>query len=169
VGEGSVDKGRSDHNKGETKGRNAAEEASEVAGEVQTRSDVVRGRQVLTRAICCDARLSRCSEGLDAERRDGEGWDGMKRKAPAGQHLPLESWPVRSASGSHLQSLVSRPRISPRRGRFWLAGVKAPAPWLHVLARHRSEARAVLGLRCAVVAQPPPTAVPSTSTAAGAP
>jgi hypothetical protein len=27
VGEGSVDKGRSDHNKGETKGRNAAEEA----------------------------------------------------------------------------------------------------------------------------------------------
>lgn len=32
VGEGSVDKGRSDHNKGETKGRDSAAVASEVAG-----------------------------------------------------------------------------------------------------------------------------------------
>jgi hypothetical protein len=66
VGEGSVDEGRSDHNKGETKGRNSAEKASEVAGKVQTWADVVRERQVLTRARYCDARLSRCVEGLDA-------------------------------------------------------------------------------------------------------
>jgi hypothetical protein len=61
---------------------------------VQTWANVVRERQILTRAQGCGARLSRCGEGLEAgERRDGEGWDGMKRKAPAGQHLPQGSWP----------------------------------------------------------------------------
>lgn len=36
VGEGSVDEGRSDHNRGKTKGSDWSEEAGEVAGELQT-------------------------------------------------------------------------------------------------------------------------------------
>jgi hypothetical protein len=35
VGEGSADEGRSDHNKGETKGSGWSAEASEMAGELQ--------------------------------------------------------------------------------------------------------------------------------------
>jgi hypothetical protein len=132
----------------------------------------VRERQVLTRARGCGARLSRWGEGLEAgERRDGEGWDGMKRKAPAGQHLPQESWPgpcglrVGLVCSHWCQGHAHRHADAGCR----LAVVRAPlAQRLSVLARDRSAAGGPRIARAGrLAATPSSIAVPST--AAGRP
>jgi hypothetical protein len=116
--------------------------------------DVVRERQVLTRARGCGARLSRWGEGLEAgERRDGEGWDGMKRKAPAGQHLPQESWPgpCRLRVGLVCSHWCQGHAYRHADAGCGLAVVRAPlVQRLSVLAGIAAQ-RAVLGLRALAV------------------
>lgn len=81
---------------------------------------------------------------------NAEGWDGMKRKAPAGQHLPrgIRARAIREWVSSALIGIKTT-HVATTEAASVLVGVSADALGLQVMATDRSEARAVHG--CAVL------------------